>query len=257
MPSAHGRQAEGRQGPSEGRGLGRGVERRGQGTCSRRSKPPRRCAAARASAPLRGNSLRRGRGRRPGGSRCRSRWPSEHPLVIGWRALLRASPAASGVTVAPRHGRGWPALCAAPLDAGLRRSTWRALHGGIAPASRRVPRLPHPASLPGAALVQGEGRDQGRHRRDARRHSTEEKFKKERLRMAQHVWANSRQQLAQLPHCHQFTPEVLAEAEGLRAADAPAGAATAPATCIDCHKGVHVRAMIPPLARSPCSPRVA
>ena len=55
--------------------------------------------------------------------------------------------------------------------------------------------------------------------------STEEKFKKERLRMAKSVWAEYKENnSANCQHCHAFTRRDRGEAEGLRAADAPAGA---------------------------------
>ena len=55
--------------------------------------------------------------------------------------------------------------------------------------------------------------------------STEEKFKKERLRMAKSVWAEYKENnSANCQHCHAFTRRDRREAEGLRAADAPAGA---------------------------------
>jgi nitrate/TMAO reductase-like tetraheme cytochrome c subunit len=68
--------------------------------------------------------------------------------------------------------------------------------------------------------------------------STKEKFEKERLRMAEHVWAeykanNSRNCRA----CHEFTPEAVAKQKDFVRPihqKAMAGAAT----CIDCHQGV-------------------
>ena len=68
--------------------------------------------------------------------------------------------------------------------------------------------------------------------------STEEKFKKERLRMAQSVWAeykanNSRN----CRNCHAFSAEVIAKQKDFvkpMHEQFLAGAAT----CIDCHKGV-------------------
>jgi len=68
--------------------------------------------------------------------------------------------------------------------------------------------------------------------------STEEAFKKERLRMAKHVWAefkadNSRN----CRTCHQFTPAVVAkQKEFVRPMHQQVLAGQA--TCIDCHKGV-------------------
>ena len=68
--------------------------------------------------------------------------------------------------------------------------------------------------------------------------STEEKFKKERLRMAQHVWAeykanNSRN----CRTCHQFTPEVLAKQKDF-VQPMHQQVLDGEATCIDCHKGI-------------------
>jgi len=68
--------------------------------------------------------------------------------------------------------------------------------------------------------------------------STEEAFKKERLRLAQSVWAefkanNSRNCLK----CHQFTPEVLAKQKDF-VKPVHQQVLDGNATCIDCHKGV-------------------
>jgi len=68
--------------------------------------------------------------------------------------------------------------------------------------------------------------------------STEEKFKKERKRMAEHVWdeykANGSQQCR---NCHQFSPEVIAkQKEFVRPMHEQVLAGQA--TCIDCHKGI-------------------
>lgn len=68
--------------------------------------------------------------------------------------------------------------------------------------------------------------------------STEEKFKKERKRMAEHVWAeykaNSSQQCR---NCHQFSPEVIAkQKEFVRPMHEQVLQGNA--TCIDCHKGI-------------------
>lgn len=68
--------------------------------------------------------------------------------------------------------------------------------------------------------------------------STEEKFKKERLRMAKHVWEeyqgnNSRA----CRHCHQFSKEVIAkQKEEIRPIHEAVLAGQG--TCVDCHKGV-------------------
>lgn len=68
--------------------------------------------------------------------------------------------------------------------------------------------------------------------------STEEKFNKERLRMAKHVWEeyqgnNSRA----CRHCHQFSKEVIAkQKEEVRPIHEAVLAGNG--TCVDCHKGV-------------------
>lgn len=68
--------------------------------------------------------------------------------------------------------------------------------------------------------------------------STEEKFNKERLRMAQVVWAEFK---ADNSHncrsCHLFTPAVLAKQKEF-AQPMHQQAMEGKATCIDCHKGV-------------------
>jgi len=68
--------------------------------------------------------------------------------------------------------------------------------------------------------------------------STEEKFKKERLHMAQMVWAeykadNSRN----CRTCHEFKPEMLAKQKEF-ARPMHQQVIEGKATCIDCHKGV-------------------
>jgi nitrate/TMAO reductase-like tetraheme cytochrome c subunit len=68
--------------------------------------------------------------------------------------------------------------------------------------------------------------------------STEEKFKKERLRMAEAVWAEFRAtDSANCRTCHVMTPEVLAAQKGA-ARKAHEGRFASKETCIDCHKGV-------------------
>lgn len=68
--------------------------------------------------------------------------------------------------------------------------------------------------------------------------STEEKFKKERLRMAEAVWAEFREtDSANCRTCHVMTPEVLAAQKGA-ARKAHEGRFASKETCIDCHKGV-------------------
>jgi nitrate/TMAO reductase-like tetraheme cytochrome c subunit len=68
--------------------------------------------------------------------------------------------------------------------------------------------------------------------------STEEKFKKERLHMAQVVWAEFK---ADNSHncrsCHQFTPEVLAKQKEF-ARPMHQQVIEGKATCIECHKGI-------------------
>jgi nitrate/TMAO reductase-like tetraheme cytochrome c subunit len=68
--------------------------------------------------------------------------------------------------------------------------------------------------------------------------STEEKFKKERSRLAEHVWAEYKQtNSANCRTCHTFTPEVIAkQQEFLQPMHKQAMAGEA--TCIDCHKGI-------------------
>jgi len=68
--------------------------------------------------------------------------------------------------------------------------------------------------------------------------STEEKFKKERARMAQHVWdeykANNSKNCRT---CHQFNPEVLKKQKDF-VQPMHQQVLEGKATCIDCHKGV-------------------
>jgi nitrate/TMAO reductase-like tetraheme cytochrome c subunit len=68
--------------------------------------------------------------------------------------------------------------------------------------------------------------------------STEEKFKKERLRMAKEVWAEFKENgSANCRTCHVFTKETLAKQKEFAQPmhqQVLAGAAT----CIDCHKGI-------------------
>ena len=67
---------------------------------------------------------------------------------------------------------------------------------------------------------------------------TEELFKKERLRMAQHVWAEYKQNNSQnCRNCHEFAPAMLAkQQEFVRPLHQQV--IEGKATCIDCHKGV-------------------
>jgi cytochrome c-type protein NapC len=68
--------------------------------------------------------------------------------------------------------------------------------------------------------------------------STEEKFKKERARMAQHVWdeykANNSENCRT---CHQFSPDVLKKQKDF-VQPMHQQVLEGKATCIDCHKGV-------------------
>jgi len=68
--------------------------------------------------------------------------------------------------------------------------------------------------------------------------STEEKFKKERLRMAKSVWAEFKENNSEnCQHCHQFNADVVAkQKEFVRPMHEQFLAKTA--TCIDCHKGI-------------------
>jgi len=68
--------------------------------------------------------------------------------------------------------------------------------------------------------------------------STEEKFKKERLRMAKHVWEEYKENnSAPCRTCHLFTPETLAkQQEFVRPMHQQV--MEGKATCIDCHKGI-------------------
>jgi nitrate/TMAO reductase-like tetraheme cytochrome c subunit len=68
--------------------------------------------------------------------------------------------------------------------------------------------------------------------------STEDKFKKERLRLAKVVWAEFKENNSEnCQHCHQFNTDVVAkQKEFVRPMHQQFLARTA--TCIDCHKGV-------------------
>jgi len=68
--------------------------------------------------------------------------------------------------------------------------------------------------------------------------STEEKFKKERLRMAKSVWAEYKENnSANCQYCHAFTPEIVAKQKDFVQPMHQQVLAKA-ATCIDCHKGI-------------------
>ena len=68
--------------------------------------------------------------------------------------------------------------------------------------------------------------------------STEEKFKKERLRLAKLVWAEYREtDSANCRVCHAFTQEVIAKQKSF-AQPMHQQALAKQATCIDCHKGI-------------------
>lgn len=71
--------------------------------------------------------------------------------------------------------------------------------------------------------------------------STEEKFKKERLRLAKNVWEEYKaNDSANCRSCHTFTPETLAKQAKQKpfAEKMHAARAAEKQTCIDCHKGV-------------------
>jgi len=68
--------------------------------------------------------------------------------------------------------------------------------------------------------------------------STEDLFKKQRLGMAQHVWAEYKENNSQnCRNCHQFTPAVLAKQKDF-VKPMHQQVLDGQATCIDCHKGV-------------------
>ncbi len=68
--------------------------------------------------------------------------------------------------------------------------------------------------------------------------SSQEKFKKERLRLAQVVWAEFKDNNSEnCQHCHKFSPEVVAKQKDFVQPMHQQFLAKA-ATCIDCHKGV-------------------
>jgi nitrate/TMAO reductase-like tetraheme cytochrome c subunit len=68
--------------------------------------------------------------------------------------------------------------------------------------------------------------------------NTEEKFKKERARMAQLVWDEYKENnSARCQHCHVFTPETIAKQKDF-VQPMHKTVLTKESTCIDCHKGV-------------------
>ena len=68
--------------------------------------------------------------------------------------------------------------------------------------------------------------------------STEEKFNKERLRMAKLVWEEYRQNNSEnCQHCHAFTPEVVSKQKDFVQPMHQQFLSKA-MTCIDCHKGI-------------------
>ncbi|MEO8304763.1 MAG: NapC/NirT family cytochrome c [Betaproteobacteria bacterium] len=68
--------------------------------------------------------------------------------------------------------------------------------------------------------------------------STEEKFNKERLRMAQHVWAEFKEtNSANCQYCHAFTPEIIAKQKDF-VQPLHKMVLEKQGTCIDCHKGI-------------------
>ena len=68
--------------------------------------------------------------------------------------------------------------------------------------------------------------------------STEDKFKKERLRMAKNVWEEFKENGSErCRNCHQFTPAVIAKQKEF-ARPMHEAVMKGEGTCIDCHKGV-------------------
>ena len=68
--------------------------------------------------------------------------------------------------------------------------------------------------------------------------STEEKFKKERLRMAKSVWAEFKANDSEnCQHCHVFSKEIVAKQKDFVRPMHEQVLAKA-ATCVDCHKGI-------------------
>jgi nitrate/TMAO reductase-like tetraheme cytochrome c subunit len=68
--------------------------------------------------------------------------------------------------------------------------------------------------------------------------STEDKFKKERLRLAKRVWMEFKEtNSANCRHCHAFTPEILAKQKEF-VQPMHKMVLSKESTCIDCHKGV-------------------
>jgi cytochrome c-type protein NapC len=68
--------------------------------------------------------------------------------------------------------------------------------------------------------------------------STEDKFKKERLRLARNVWAEYKEtNSANCRHCHAFTPEIIAKQKDF-VQPMHKMVLDKQSTCIDCHKGV-------------------
>jgi len=68
--------------------------------------------------------------------------------------------------------------------------------------------------------------------------STEEKFKKERKRMAEHVWEEYKGNKSQAcRNCHEFSPEIVAKQKEF-VQPMHQQVLQGAATCIDCHKGI-------------------
>lgn len=68
--------------------------------------------------------------------------------------------------------------------------------------------------------------------------STEDRFKKERLRLAKAVWSEFKEtNSANCRHCHAFTPEIVAKQKEF-VQPLHKMALAKESTCIDCHKGV-------------------
>jgi len=68
--------------------------------------------------------------------------------------------------------------------------------------------------------------------------NTEEKLKKERVRMAKHVWEEYKaNDSKQCRYCHQFTPDVVKKQKDF-VQPMHQQVLAGQATCIDCHKGI-------------------
>jgi nitrate/TMAO reductase-like tetraheme cytochrome c subunit len=68
--------------------------------------------------------------------------------------------------------------------------------------------------------------------------STEEKFKKERLRLAESVWAEYKENNSEnCQHCHAFTADIVAKQKDF-VRPMHQQVLDKAATCVDCHKGI-------------------